>query len=185
MYAGRAFVAGIVAAAIASGVMLLLRALGVPLDIDARLAALFGASSWIVGFALYLLIGGAIALGYATFFEWALHQAGVGPGVLVGAWHTILAGFAWSYGTDPGKFWVHFGAAGIASLFLVHFVYGGVVGGLYRTKHTLTRARKSWPLTFYVSSAIYLIGGVCWLFIDAHTPLVEEPVAESGNLKIA
>jgi len=43
----------------------------------------------------------------------------------------------------------------------------------------------SWSLTFYVSSAIYLLGGVCWLFIDAHTPLVEEPATESGNLKIA
>ncbi|HEX6463794.1 MAG TPA: MFS transporter [Vicinamibacterales bacterium] len=39
---------------------------------------------------------------------------------------------------------------------------------------------QNWTLTFYVSSAIYLIGGVCWLFIDAHTPLVEEP----ANLEI-
>jgi MFS family permease len=44
---------------------------------------------------------------------------------------------------------------------------------------------QNWTLTFYVSSAIYLLGGVCWLFIDAHTPLVEEPVAESVNLKMA
>ena len=38
----------------------------------------------------------------------------------------------------------------------------------------------NWTLTFYVSSAIYLIGGLCWLFIDAHTPLMEE----SGNVEI-
>ena len=30
---------------------------------------------------------------------------------------------------------------------------------------------NNWTLTFYVSSAIYLLGGVCWLFIDAHTPI--------------
>ncbi len=30
---------------------------------------------------------------------------------------------------------------------------------------------QNWSLTFYVSAAIYLLGGLCWLFIDAHTPL--------------
>src|SRR4029450_6984703 len=29
----------------------------------------------------------------------------------------------------------------------------------------------NWSLTFYMSAAIYLLGGICWLFIDAHTPL--------------
>jgi ACS family glucarate transporter-like MFS transporter len=38
---------------------------------------------------------------------------------------------------------------------------------------------QNWALTFYVSSAIYLLGGVCWLFIDAHTPLVPEMELES------
>jgi MFS transporter, ACS family, glucarate transporter len=32
---------------------------------------------------------------------------------------------------------------------------------------------NDWTLTFYVSSAIYLLGGICWLFIDACTPLEE------------
>jgi len=118
-------------------VMLLLRTAGLPLDIDTQLAALVGASSWVVGFALYLLIGGAVALIYAVIFEWAFNQAGVGPGLLLGAWHTIVAGFVWASTSDPGRFWVHFGAGGIAALFLVHFVYGGIVGGMYRTKHTL------------------------------------------------
>ena len=38
---------------------------------------------------------------------------------------------------------------------------------------------QNWALTFYVSSAIYLLGGLCWLFIDAHTPLVQEMELES------
>jgi len=29
----------------------------------------------------------------------------------------------------------------------------------------------SWPLTFYVSSAVYTLGAVCWLFLDAETPM--------------
>jgi MFS transporter, ACS family, glucarate transporter len=37
--------------------------------------------------------------------------------------------------------------------------------------YILTWNPGNWTLTFYVSSAIYLMGGVCWLFIDAHTPL--------------
>jgi len=137
VYAGRAFVTGIIAAAIASATIALSKTVGLSLDIDARLAAIVGASSWIVGLAIYLAVGGLIALAYAAFFEWVLRQSGVGPGLLLGAWNTIAAGFIWAYGSDPGKFWVHFGAAGVASLFLVHFVYGAVVGGLYRTKHAV------------------------------------------------
>jgi MFS family permease len=37
--------------------------------------------------------------------------------------------------------------------------------------YILTFTNNNWALTFYASSAIYLIGGLCWLFIDAHTPL--------------
>jgi MFS transporter, ACS family, glucarate transporter len=44
--------------------------------------------------------------------------------------------------------------------------------------YILTWTSGNWALTFYVSSAIYLIGGICWLFIDAHTPI------ESSNLEI-
>ena len=40
--------------------------------------------------------------------------------------------------------------------------------------YILTFTNNNWALTFYISSAIYLIGGVCWLFIDAHTPLEEQ-----------
>ena len=44
--------------------------------------------------------------------------------------------------------------------------------------YILTWNPGNWTLTFYVSSAIYLMGGVCWLFIDAHTPL-EESIVDS------
>jgi ACS family glucarate transporter-like MFS transporter len=39
--------------------------------------------------------------------------------------------------------------------------------------YILTWSPDNWALTFYVSSGIYLLGGVCWLFIDACTPLEE------------
>lgn len=41
--------------------------------------------------------------------------------------------------------------------------------------YLLTWTSGNWTLTFYISSAIYLIGAVCWLFLDSHTPL--EPMA--------
>jgi MFS family permease len=42
--------------------------------------------------------------------------------------------------------------------------------------YILTWTNNNWTLTFYVSSGIYLLGGLCWLFIDAHTPLtIDEP----------
>ena len=137
MNVGRACVVGIVGTATMSLIMLGLRAAGVPLHVEARLAGLAGASAPWLGFAIYALIGGAVALAYAAIFEWVLHQAGVGPGLLLGACNTILAGFVWANVTGPGRFWQHAGVAGMAALFLVHFVYGAVVGGLYRPKHTL------------------------------------------------
>jgi len=40
--------------------------------------------------------------------------------------------------------------------------------------YMLAYTNNNWTLTFYVSSAIYLLGGVCWLFIDAQTPLLRD-----------
>jgi MFS family permease len=45
--------------------------------------------------------------------------------------------------------------------------------------YILTYSNNNWTLTFYVSSAIYLLGGVCWLFIDAHTPIARDVELES------
>jgi MFS family permease len=36
---------------------------------------------------------------------------------------------------------------------------------------------RNWNLTFYISAAVYLMGIVCWKFLDPVTPLeVESPV---------
>jgi MFS family permease len=29
----------------------------------------------------------------------------------------------------------------------------------------------NWTLTFYISSGVYLVGAVCWLFLDSHSPV--------------
>jgi MFS family permease len=45
--------------------------------------------------------------------------------------------------------------------------------------YILTWTNNNWTLTFYVSSGIYLLGGLCWLFIDAHTPLAADEPART------
>jgi sugar phosphate permease len=40
--------------------------------------------------------------------------------------------------------------------------------------YILTWSNMNWNLTFYVSAAIYLMGIVCWKFLDPVTPLEAE-----------
>jgi MFS transporter, ACS family, glucarate transporter len=62
--------------------------------------------------------------------------------------------------------------------------YAGTVSGAMNTMGSLAGASSvlfvgyllawtsnNWTLTFYVSAAIYLVGAVCWLYLDSHTPV--------------
>jgi MFS transporter, ACS family, glucarate transporter len=40
--------------------------------------------------------------------------------------------------------------------------------------YILAWAHQDWTLALYLSASIYLIGGLCWFFLDPHTPL-EQP----------
>ena len=53
--------------------------------------------------------------------------------------------------------------------------FGSVAGALSAliVGYILTWTAQNWTLTFYVSCGIYLVGGLCWLFLDAHTPIEE------------
>jgi len=53
---------------------------------------------------------------------------------------------------------------------------GSVAGALSPlvVGYLLAWTGQNWTLTFYVSAAVYSFGGVCWLFLDAHTP-IEQP----------
>ncbi len=47
--------------------------------------------------------------------------------------------------------------------------------------YLLTWSSGNWTMTFYISAAIYLIGAVCWLFLDSHTPIERrEPAARAA-----
>ena len=62
--------------------------------------------------------------------------------------------------------------------------YAGTVSGAMNTMGSIAGASSvlvvgyllawtsgNWTLTFYISSSIYLVGAVCWLFLDSHSPL--------------
>ena len=40
----------------------------------------------------------------------------------------------------------------------------------------------NWTMTFYISAIIYLVGAVCWLFLDSHSPAVREPAPVTGRV---
>ena len=50
--------------------------------------------------------------------------------------------------------------------------------------YILTWNPGNWTLTFYVSSAIYLMGAICWLFIDAEKPVVREASVEASARRV-
>jgi ACS family glucarate transporter-like MFS transporter len=107
--------------------------------------------------------------------------------------------FAFIQVADPVRAMLLLGLAGFFNDFVMPAAWAGAmdIGGRYSgtvsgsmnmvgniggalspliVGYILTWNPGNWALTFYVSSAIYLMGGVCWLFIDAHTPLEEAAV---------
>jgi predicted MFS family arabinose efflux permease len=51
--------------------------------------------------------------------------------------------------------------------------FGSVAGAVSATfvGYLLAWTSNNWTVTFYVSAAIYSLGALCWLFLDAHTPI--------------
>jgi hypothetical protein len=118
-------------------VMVGIRAAGIPLHIESQLATVLGTNAWIVGLAVHLLIGGVLGIVYGMVFELALHQSGVGPGVILGAYNTVIAGFVWAALGGPGHFWSAVGPQGIVALFLAHMTFGAVVGAAFKAEERL------------------------------------------------
>lgn len=57
---------------------------------------------------------------------------------------------------------------------------GNIAGGCSPivVGYLLLWTTNNWTVTFYLSAAIYMIGGVCWLFLDSHTPVVADEALE-------
>jgi MFS transporter, ACS family, glucarate transporter len=50
---------------------------------------------------------------------------------------------------------------------------GNIAGGFSPLiiGYILAATGQNWDLTFYISAAIYLLGAVCWVFLDPVTPI--------------
>jgi ACS family glucarate transporter-like MFS transporter len=104
--------------------------------------------------------------------------------------------------TDPVRAMVVLGLAGFFNDFVMPAAwagtmdiggrYSGTVSGTMNMMGSLAGASSvlvvgyllawtgNWTLTFYISAAIYLVGAICWLFLDSHTPL-ERPAVSAAR----
>lgn len=146
MNAGRAFVAGLVGGAVMSVLMWMARTMmGMPANLEMMLGTMVtdpGTTAWLVGFVMHLMISGAIALIYAWAFEHVTHRAGWVVGVGFGVVHAIIAGVVMGMMPmmhprmpnpvmPPGAFMSQLGAMGVLAEFMLHMIYGAVVGAMY------------------------------------------------------
>ena len=50
---------------------------------------------------------------------------------------------------------------------------GNIAGGVapVAVDYILEFSKHNWMITFWISAAIYMVGGLCWRWIDPVTPL--------------
>jgi hypothetical protein len=143
-----AFRAGVFGALIVAGLMGLARATGItPLSLEIALGSLLtresaqtaGGFTFLVGFVMHLVAGGCFAMAYAAIFR-SWNRSSSGRGASLGLAHWLLAGVVMGF-LEPGFFAAGFGAASVFMFFIVHVVFGAVVGGLYRAHAIDNRAK--------------------------------------------
>lgn len=145
MKAGKAFVAGMIGGAVMSVLMWLGRIMGMPANLEMMLGTIVtdpGATAWIVGFVMHLMISGSIALIYASGFEHVTHRAGWLVGAAFSIVHATIAGTVMGMMPAmhprmpipvmaPGAFMSSLGVRGVVAEFVLHLAYGAVVGAMY------------------------------------------------------
>jgi len=146
MNTGRAFVAGMTGGAVMSALMWMARTMmGMPANLEMMLGTMVtdpGTAAWLIGFVMHLMISGAIALIYAWGFEHVTHRAGWLVGAGFGIVHAIIAGMVMGMMpmmhprmpdpiSPPGAFLANLGTMGVVAEFVLHVIYGAVVGAIY------------------------------------------------------
>lgn len=146
MRASRAFAAGVAGGIVMTILMWLGRTMmGMPMNLSMMEGTMFmdpGPVAWMMGFIMHLIISGLIGLIYAWAFENVVHRAGAGVGAGFGIIHAIIAGIVMGFVPlmhprmpdpmmPPGFFLSAMGMMGVVALFVLHIVYGAVVGGVY------------------------------------------------------
>ncbi len=102
-------------------------------------------AAWIIGFAIYLILGGLIGLAYAAVFE-AIGRSNWALGLLGGFIQLVIGGFVLGWISDvhpaipqvivhPGFFTAYWGWASILTFCLMTLAFGVIVGSLYEPIH--------------------------------------------------
>ncbi len=148
MDARKAFIAGMIGGAAMTLVMWMARTfMGMDVNLSMMLGTMVvqppGASAWIIGFIMHLIISGLIALIYAWGFEHVTHRAGwlvgvgfslihsIGTGLFMGMVSAIHPLIRAGQMRAPGFFMANKGATYVVALFMLHAIYGAIVGAMY------------------------------------------------------
>ncbi|MGI8548146.1 MAG: hypothetical protein ACR2M1_12585 [Gemmatimonadaceae bacterium] len=146
MKTGKAFSAGVIGAIVMVILMWMARTFtGMQINLSMMLGTMFlpmGMGAWIMGFIMHLIIGGVIGIIYAWGFEHLTHKAGWTVGVGFGFINAIVAGIFMGripaihpripeMMPAPGFFLLNMGMMGLIGLFVMHMIYGAVVGAMY------------------------------------------------------
>jgi hypothetical protein len=142
----RAFLFGVLGAAAISVTSLILRAIGVPIQLELILGTATGLwpspLAFVVGLGIHLAIGGAFGLLYGWLMETVWDHGGAGTGMVLGVIHAALIGMAVGltpqfhphipeHMPDPGPYFANIGVVGVVCFFAIHVLYGAIVGHGY------------------------------------------------------
>lgn len=144
------FFAGVVGAVLMTILFALGRAFGGDFNLELILGSWItrgvGVGTWVLGFIVHVLLGGAFGVVYAAAFH-TWRRTGMAAGLALSIPHVLLAGlFFWILPSIhaamperpefpvPGYLAVHYGTLAVLQLVLFHLVYGAVVGEIYRER---------------------------------------------------
>ncbi len=149
MRIGRALLFGLVGSMAISFVSALLRRIGLNIDFELILGTVVGLppgrEAFAAGLGIHLVIGCAFGVLYGWLFERVWAHGGASTGAILGIVHAALLGMFFGLTPqfdpyvgahavpDPGPYFVHTGAGGLGVVvwFLLHVLFGAIVGGGY------------------------------------------------------
>lgn len=142
----RAFWAGVAAAGLISMLTAIGRMAGMPVNLELWLGSMLvgtaGFGTWGIGFAIHLFIGGLFGLLYGYLFDHVLHRVGWSIGLGIGAVHGVLAGLLMGLLplvhplmpqslASPGVFLAEIGPGAVIAFFILHLLFGSLMGAAY------------------------------------------------------
>ena len=137
---------GVLGASAISVASVLLRAVGIPIQLEMILGTMSGLvpgnAAFALGLVMHLALGGAFGVLYAWLFESVWRRGGASMGMILAFLHASLVGMAVGLTPTfhplipaqiraPGAYFSAFGTAAVVAFFAIHILYGAIVGAGY------------------------------------------------------